>query len=111
MLRRATQRIYAQRLFQFGNQRQRSIHPCNYPSQSPQRLNLWLFLAGFVTFALHETAHFAVGWALGHDMSVRLNGGSSSTPVLLMHKAIIDAAGPLATIAQAIVTFIFASAL
>jgi hypothetical protein len=70
------------------------------------RLNLWLFLAGFATFALHEAAHFATGWALGYDMTARLNGVSSLTPALLTHKAIIDAAGPLATIAQAIVAFI-----
>ena len=73
---------------------------------STARLNLWLFLAGFATFALHEAAHFMAGLALGYDMSARLNGVSSLTPASATHKAIIDAAGPLITIAQAVVTFI-----
>ena len=70
------------------------------------RLNFWLFLAGFATFALHEAAHFAAGWALSYDMTARLNGVSSSTPALPIHKAIIDAAGPAVTVAQAVVAFI-----
>ncbi len=70
------------------------------------KLCLWLFLAGFATFMLHEAAHYFAGFVLGYDMTARLNGVSSLTPALAVHKAIIDAAGPLMTIAQAAVAFI-----
>ncbi len=73
---------------------------------STAKLSIWLFLAGFATFVLHEAAHYFVGLALGYDMTARLNGVSSLTPAPAAHKATIDAAGPLMTIAQAVIAYI-----
>jgi hypothetical protein len=66
---------------------------------------LWLFIAGFFTFILHEAAHWVAGTTLGYDMQMRLNAVTATSAVLPLHKAVIDAAGPLATILQAVVSF------
>jgi hypothetical protein len=76
--------------------------------QNPSRhakFYFWLFIAGFFTFVLHEAAHWLVGTALGYDMQMRLNAVTAATVVLPNHKAMIDAAGPLVTIFQAVVAF------
>lgn len=65
----------------------------------------WLFLVGIATFIWHEAAHWVVGTALGYDMQPRLNSVRASTSVLPPHQAIIDAAGPVATVLQAGVGF------
>lgn len=67
----------------------------------------WLFIAGFFTFVLHEAAHWVAGSALGYDMQARLNAVTATTAVLPAHKAMIDAAGPLVTILQALIAFAF----
>jgi len=72
------------------------------------RFYFWLFIAGFCTFILHEAAHWAMGSILGYDMEARLNAVRATTAVLPFHQALIDAAGPLATILQAVVAFAIA---
>jgi hypothetical protein len=62
---------------------------------------VWMFFAGFITFILHEAAHWIAGTTLGYNMEARLNGVKATTTVLLAHAAVIDAAGPLVTILQA----------
>ncbi len=66
----------------------------------------WLFIAGFLTFILHEAAHWAAGNLMGYPMNVRLNGVDFLTPVSAMDQAIADAAGPLVTILQAIIAYL-----
>lgn len=78
-------------------------------AQQAPRLGLkfygWLFAAGFLTFIFHEAAHWVAGVALGYDMEARLNAVRATTSVLPFHKAAIDAAGPFATILQAVIAF------
>ena len=65
----------------------------------------WLFVAGFLTFILHEAAHWLAGMTLGYDMEARLNAVRATTFVLPIDKAVIDSAGPVATILQAVIAF------
>jgi hypothetical protein len=69
------------------------------------RFYVWLFVAGFLTFVLHEAAHWGAGQVLGYPMNVRLNGVDFLTPASASDQAIADAAGPLITILQAIIGF------
>jgi len=62
----------------------------------------------FLTFALHELAHYLMGVALGYPMHITLNSvflaEGSYDPA--WHKQIVSAAGPVFTIITAIVFYI-----
>jgi len=66
-----------------------------------------LFLAGFLTFILHEAAHWLVGAAFGFDMQPRLNAVRILSPTIGWQKALSDIAGPAVTALQAIIALCF----
>jgi hypothetical protein len=66
-----------------------------------------LAIAVFVSWVLHELAHWAVGEYLGYEMGMALN---SSFPLSMQyshdsHYQIISAAGPIFTLLQALIIF------
>ena len=60
-------------------------------------------LAGFITFALHETGHWLTAVMLGYDAFYGLNGAGTRSVVTFENHAIISAAGPAVTIVQAMI--------
>ena len=64
-----------------------------------------LVLAGLATHAIHEGAHWAAGEALGHDMIMGLNGGTTAEPGSVRDQVLISGAGPAVTIIQALAAF------
>ncbi len=64
-----------------------------------------LFCVGIGTFFIHELAHWITGVALGHDMIASPNHVWSRDPMSVGDQGLVSAAGPLVTIAQAIVGF------
>lgn len=72
----------------------------------PKRFYLWLVLATFATFLIHESAHWLMGTALGYTMTFHLNGVVATTAMQPAHKALVDAAGPMITILQAVVAYV-----
>ena len=62
-----------------------------------------LFLVGLATFAVHESAHWLAGTALGYPMVLTPNQVWSRTPMEAAHAMWVDAAGPLLTCVQAAV--------
>ncbi len=70
---------------------------------------LTIAIVVFVTWIIHEFAHWATGELLGHDTTMRLNGthtvyGDHETR---WHSTFISAAGPIITILQGILAFLF----
>lgn len=63
-------------------------------------------LAVFVTWELHEFAHWATGTASGYDMVMTLNKTYSLTGVTNSQAQLISAAGPVVTLLEAIVIFL-----
>lgn len=68
----------------------------------PPRFHAVLFVVGIATFLVHEAAHGLAGVALGHDMVVTLNSVRPTGPVGVRDEVLITAAGPLVTVAQAL---------
>jgi hypothetical protein len=66
-----------------------------------KQLAVTLFLVGLATFFVHELFHWLAGTAFGYPMHVTLNRVWPATAVTPLHAALISAAGPLATYAQA----------
>lgn len=65
-------------------------------------------VAVFITFLLHEGAHYITGEILGYDMWMNLNSAglkNNGTYATEWHKQLVSAAGPIFTIAQALVIF------
>jgi hypothetical protein len=60
-----------------------------------------LIAIGFLTYGVHELAHWLAGLALGHDMTLRLNGVAPTTAVPPLDAMLISIAGPAVTILQA----------
>jgi hypothetical protein len=74
----------------------RAIHPAFYAE---------LVLIGLVTYLLHEGAHWLAGTAMGLPMVAHLNGVVLQVPASAGQHAIIDIAGPLVTIVQALFAY------
>lgn len=67
---------------------------------------LWLVLVFLITNLLHEAGHWLMGAALGMDMKFSLNGVRNLSPTEPWQRALANGAGPLVTIAQAIVAYV-----
>lgn len=61
------------------------------------------FMAGFVTFALHEGGHWLAAMLLGHEAYFGLNSAGARGSVDTVDHMIISAAGPAVTVVQALV--------
>ena len=62
-----------------------------------------VFIAGFVTFALHEGGHWLAAVLLGHEAYFGLNSAGARGAVSAADQMIISAAGPAVTVVQALV--------
>jgi hypothetical protein len=65
----------------------------------------WLFVAGILTYVVHEAAHWLMGRTLGYPMAASLNSVRALTPTTLTDATLISAAGPAITIVQALIAF------
>lgn len=67
-----------------------------------------VLLAVLFTWLIHEFAHWSAGELLGNEMAMTINGGYPLAGKYLSsnHAIVVDAAGPLITLLQAIVFFI-----
>lgn len=61
-----------------------------------------VFIAGLITFALHEGGHWLAAVLLGHDAYFGLNSAGARDAVSAADHAIISAAGPAVTAVQAL---------
>lgn len=66
----------------------------------------WLFLVFLVTNIVHECAHWLVGAAFGQEMVFTLNAIRISSTMVPWQKALMDIAGPLVTICQAVIAYV-----
>ncbi len=66
-----------------------------------------LIAATVSTTIVHETAHWAMGTALGHDMAMSFNAAHAvaASGVSAGHAMLITAAGPAVTFLQALIAF------
>jgi len=62
-----------------------------------------VFVAGFITFAMHEGGHWLAGTLLGHEAHYGLNGAGVRANIPWTHGMIIIAAGPAVTILQGLI--------
>jgi len=62
-----------------------------------------VFVAGFVTFAVHEGGHWLAALLLGHEAFYGLNSAGARGAVGTVDQMIISAAGPAVTVVQALV--------
>ena len=62
-----------------------------------------VFVAGFITFALHEGGHWLAALLLGHEAYFGLNSAGARGAVGAADHAIISAAGPAVTVIQALI--------
>ena len=62
-----------------------------------------VFIAGFITFTLHEGGHWLAAMLLGHEAYFGLNSAGARGAVSAADEAIISAAGPVVTIVQALI--------
>ena len=62
-----------------------------------------VFVAGFVTFALHEGGHWLAAVLLGHEAYFGLNSAGARGAVATVDHMIISAVGPAVTAVQALV--------
>lgn len=62
-----------------------------------------VFIAGFITFALHEGGHWLAATLLGYDAYFGLNSAGTRAVVTLADHALISAAGPAVTVLQAVI--------
>lgn len=75
------------------------------PATLPPRFYAILLATGWLTFLFHELAHWSTGTMLGHSMLLELNQVQALDPMPPGHALLVDAAGPLVTVLQAIVGF------
>jgi hypothetical protein len=66
---------------------------------------LLAFVAGFVTFALHEGGHWLAATLLGHEAHFGLNRAGARDAVEAGHMVLITAAGPAVTVVQGLIAF------
>ena len=71
---------------------------------------LLVFIAGFLTFALHEGGHWLAASLLGHDAFFGLNRAGAGDAVEAGHSVLITAAGPAVTVLQGLIAFAFVQA-
>lgn len=69
-----------------------------------------VFIAGFITFALHEGGHWLAAVLLGHEAYFGLNSAGARGAVGTVDQMIISAAGPAVTVVQALVALWLAQA-
>ncbi len=62
-----------------------------------------VFVAGFITFVLHEGGHWLAANLLGYETFFSLNSAGTRSVVPWAHHALISAAGPAVTIVQALI--------
>ena len=62
-----------------------------------------VFVAGFVTFAVHEGGHWLAAVLLGHEAYFGLNSAGATGSVGTVDQMIISAAGPAVTVVQALI--------
>lgn len=62
-----------------------------------------VFIAGFITFALHEGGHWLAAVLLGHEAYFALNSAGTRDAVSAADHVTISAAGPAVTFAQALI--------
>ncbi len=62
-----------------------------------------VFIAGFITFALHEGGHWLAANLLGYEPWFSLNSAGTRSVVTPADAAIISAAGPAVTVVQALI--------
>jgi FtsH-binding integral membrane protein len=62
-----------------------------------------VFVAGFITFALHEGGHWLAAVLLGHEAYFGLNSAGARGAVSTVDHMIISAAGPAVTVVQALI--------
>ena len=67
----------------------------------------WLIFAGVLTYVIHEGAHWLVGEGLGYRMAASLNSARALSPTTATHAALISAAGPVITIVQGLVAYLW----
>jgi hypothetical protein len=62
-----------------------------------------VFIAGFITFAVHEGGHWLAANLLGYEPWFSLNSAGTRSVVTPTDAAIISAAGPAVTVVQALI--------
>ncbi len=62
-----------------------------------------VFIAGFITFALHEGGHWLAAMLLGHEAYFGLNSAGARGAVSAVDHVIISATGPAVTVLQAVI--------
>jgi hypothetical protein len=67
---------------------------------------LWFVFAFLASYAIHESAHWLMGAALGMEMEFRLNAVRYMSSTAPWQRALADAAGPAITIVQAVVAYV-----
>ena len=83
----------------------------NQPTEAPQiswvKYTLITSLAVVFTWLFHEFMHWLTGEALGNNMVMTINSGypESRQYVSSWHATVVSAAGPIATVVQAIVIY------
>jgi hypothetical protein len=84
-----------------------SIHGGKTPAKIGAGFYCVLVLAAVATTLVHETGHWAMGVALGHEMAMTFNEAYAVSPkeVAADHGMLITAAGPVITIIQALIAF------
>jgi hypothetical protein len=65
----------------------------------------WFIAAFLISYLIHEAAHWLMGATLGMDVQFRLNAVRYLSPTTPWQRALADAAGPLVTIAQALLAY------
>lgn len=66
---------------------------------------LLVFVAGFLTFAMHEGGHWLAAVLLGHEAYFSLNRAGARDAVEAGHMVLITAAGPAVTVLQGLAAF------
>ena len=65
-----------------------------------------LCLVGFITYIVHEAAHWLAGTLLGAQMQASLNGVRYLSPLSAGQRAFVDIAGPVVTVLQAALAYV-----
>ncbi|WP_426177179.1 hypothetical protein [Massilia sp. TWR1-2-2] len=64
-----------------------------------------MILVGFVTYAVHDGAHWFAGLLMGAEMTASLNGVRYLTALSPGQRAFADIAGPAVTMVQALIAY------
>lgn len=63
-------------------------------------------LIALATYAIHEAAHWLAGTVLGYPVSYGINSVIPQTPMTVTDHTLMSAAGPLVTVALALIAFV-----